>query len=82
MVVVVGGGGGVYYGGVGSEDEAGMSIDSGCMRLKPPSRRCSSASIPRYHCRPLLLETVNLQSCCNVVPPPAPLASVALFKTF
>lgn len=26
----------VWYGGVGGEDEAGMSIDSGCMRLKPP----------------------------------------------
>lgn len=56
-----GSGGSVYYGGVGGEDEAGMSIDSGCMRLKQPSSLflCYYG----YYCRPLLLEAVNLQSC-------------------
>lgn len=50
----------VRYGG---EDEAGMSIDSGCTRLKPPFVAVPAATRERGCYSPLLLETVNPQSC-------------------
>lgn len=55
----------VWYGGVGGEDEAGMSIDSGCTRLKQPPFVAVPAATgeERGRCSPLLLETVNPQSC-------------------
>lgn len=68
------------YGGVGGEDEAGMSIDSGCMRLKPPFVAVPAATGERGCYSPLLLETVNPQSCWML------LLSLSLyaaqFKTF
>lgn len=55
----------VWYGGVGGEDEAGMSIDSGCTRLKqsPFVAVPAATGEERGRCSPLLLETVNPQSC-------------------
>lgn len=62
----------VWYGGVGGEDEAGMSIDSGCMRLKPPFVAATTTTATRGYYSPLLLETVNPQSCRSTLPSSTP----------